>query len=142
MSEVLYTTKATATNGREGSAKTENGTIDTKIHPPGAKGEGTTPEDLFAAGYAACFGQALKAMSAQHDIKPESASVEAEVTLNKGDEGFFIAVKLNAVLGGISQEEAETLTNAAHQICPYSKATRDNISVIITANGESLKAAA
>lgn len=142
MSETLYTTKATAINGREGSAKTDNGTIDTKIHPPGTNGEGTTPEDLFAAGYAACFGQALKAMSAEHNLTPDSVSVEATVSLNKGDDGFSISANLNAVLPGLSQEEAETLTNAAHQICPYSKATRGNVDVQISANGESLQAAA
>lgn len=142
MSEILYTTKAISTNGREGSTKTENGTIDTKIHPPGGSGEGTTPEDLFAAGYAACFGQALKAMSAQHSVSPSSVSVEAEVKLNKGDDGFSISVALNAKLEGVSQEDAEKVTEAAHQICPYSKATRGNIKVIVSANGESLKAAA
>ena len=89
MSETLYTTTATSTGGREGTVKTQNGTLETGIFPPGGSGEGTTPEDLFASGYAACFGQALKAKSAEHSITPESFGVEAEVSLNKDDSGFF-----------------------------------------------------
>lgn len=135
MTEILYTANATAANGREGRATTDDKKIDMKISPPGSNGEGTNPEQFFAAGYAACFGQALKAMAGQHDMKLDSVAVHATVTLNKGDSGFFIAATLNADLPGLSQSDAEKLMALGHDICPYSKATRGNIEVALQANG-------
>ncbi len=142
---ILATEQAAATAGREGEATSKDGKINLKLSPPGSKGEGTNPEQLFAAGYAACFGQAIKAMAAQHDVDIDAAalSVDAIVNLNKGDDGgFFIDVTLNAHIAGASQDQAALLVQKAHEICPYSKATRGNISVSLQAEGQSVKVAA
>ncbi len=139
---ILETACATATAGREGRAYTDDKKIDVDLSPPGSGGAGTNPEQFFAAGYAACFGQAIKAMAAKEKLKPESVTVNSTVELHKNDDGFSLSVSLNAELPGVSQAEAEKLVGLAHQICPYSKATRGNISVILEANGNALKAAA
>lgn len=139
---ILYTAKATATNGREGRAKTDDSKIDVEISPPGSDGPGTNPEQLFAAGYASCFGQALKAMAQQEGLHPSEFSVHATVELHKEDSGFFISAELNAFLPGLSQDDAEKLTTMAHKICPYSKATRGNIEVKLSANDHAIQKAA
>lgn len=136
---VLATEQASATAGREGKAQSENGKIDMDLSPPGSNGPGTNPEQLFAAGYSACFGQAIKAMAKQHDIAIDANALEvsAVVTLHKGEDGgFYISAELDGRFDdGVSQEDAETLVRAAHQICPYSKATRRNVDVVLKANG-------
>jgi Ohr subfamily peroxiredoxin len=139
---IIYTAKAEATGGRDGHAKTDDGKIDAALSLPGSNGAGTNPEQFFAAGYAACFGQALKAMSDKEGLKPAKVSVHATVNLHKGDDGFKISVALNSYLEGLSQAEAEKIVDLSHQICPYSKATRGNIDVALLVNGTAFKQAA
>ncbi len=140
---VLYTAHASSTAGREGHVHTDDKRIDTKVHAPGSNGEGTNPEQLFAAGYAACFGQAVKAMAKDHDVDASDVVVNSTVELHKGEDGgFFISADLNVELDGVDQDKAEKIVEAAHQICPYSKATRGNVEVSLQANGADVKAAA
>jgi Ohr subfamily peroxiredoxin len=139
---ILYTAKASVSAGREGHAATDDKKIDVALSPPGSNGPGTNPEQLFACGYAGCFGEALKAMSKKEGLTPSSVMVHSTVDLNKDDTGFFITVALNAELPGLSQADAEKVTGLAHQICPYSKATRGNIVVNLHVNGQPLQAKA
>lgn len=142
---VLATEQASATAGREGRASSKDGKIDLQISPPGSGGSGTSPEQLFAAGYAACFGQAIKAMAKEHNIEIDAnaLNVDATVHLHKEEgKGFFISVALNAEIPGADQGQAETLVAKAHEICPYSNATRGNVEVTLQAGGTPVKAAA
>lgn len=134
MPTILATEQASATAGREGFAKSKDGKIDLKLSPPGSNGPGTNPEQLFAAGYAACFGQAIKAMAAKHEVKidPNKVEVDVVVTLNKDDQGgFYIAAAITAEIPGVDEATKTVLMDKAHQICPYSKATRGNIEVSV-----------
>ncbi|SFP60002.1 organic hydroperoxide resistance protein [Salibacterium halotolerans] len=129
----IYTAKATAQGGRDGHVKSSDGQIDQNLVTPGAgSNAGTNPEQLFAAGYSACYDGALN-LVAKNQKKDIESTVNGEVSLNKdeSDDGFKISVVLNVEVSGVSQEEAEELTAAAHQVCPYSKATRGNIEVTI-----------
>src|SRR6516225_10979021 len=128
---VLATEIAGATAGREGKANSPDGKINLPLSPPGSHGAGTNPEQLFAAGYSACFGGAIGLAASQGRIplKPADIKVAATVNLNKDDSGFFIDVTLNAELNGIDQAQTDALVVKAHTICPYSKATRGNIQV-------------
>lgn len=142
---ILATEQASATAGREGRATSKDGKIDLQLSPPGSNGPGTNPEQLFAAGYSACFGQAIKAMAGKHGIKIDANAVKVDtmVRLHKGEDGgFFIDATLNASIPGVSDADLQTLVKAAHEICPYSKATRGNIDVTLQAGGQALKAAA
>lgn len=141
---VLASEVASATAGREGKATSPDGKINLNLSPPGSKGPGTNPEQLFGAGYSACFGGAigLAASLAKIPLKSSDIKVTATVNLNKDDSGFFIDVTLNAELNGIDQAQAETLVAKAHTICPYSKATRGNIDVKLLANGNAVTQAA
>ncbi|UYY78898.1 organic hydroperoxide resistance protein [Sphingomonas sp. R1] len=136
--DVKYTTKATATGGRDGSARSEDGVLDVKLSTPkelgGAGGDGTNPEQLFAAGYSACFIGALKAVGAGMKIKvPADVSVTATVGIGPRSEGGFgITADLVVSLPGMDREEAQKLVDAAHQVCPYSNATRGNVDVGLT----------
>jgi Ohr subfamily peroxiredoxin len=129
----LFTSVATATNGREGRVTSPDGYIDLGLAFPtaaGGTGKGTNPEQLFAAGYSACFGSALDAVAREAKVKIAGTTVTGEVTLNKDDEGFAISVVLRVALPEtVSAEEGRKLVEAAHQVCPYSKATRGNIPV-------------
>lgn len=133
--DVKYQTKATATGGRDGSATSEEGDFQVKLATPrelgGAGGEGTNPEQLFAAGYSACFIGALKAAGAQMKVKvPADASVTATVGIGPRSEGGFgITADLVVDLPGLDRAEAQKLMETAHQICPYSNATRGNVDV-------------
>ncbi len=133
--DVKYQTKATATGGRDGSATSEEGGFQVKLATPrelgGAGGEGTNPEQLFAAGYSACFIGALKAAGAQMKVKvPADASVTATVGIGPRSEGGFgITADLVVDLPGLDRAEAQKLMETAHQICPYSNATRGNVDV-------------
>jgi Ohr subfamily peroxiredoxin len=135
---VLASETASATAGREGKATSPDGKIDLQLSPPGSHGPGTNPEQLFGAGYSACFGGAIGAAAslAKVPLKPADIKVTATVNLNKDDSGFFIDVTLNAELNGVDQAQAETLVAKAHTICPYSKATHGNIEVKLQANGK------
>lgn len=142
---LLATEQAAATAGREGQATSNDGKIDLKLSPPGSNGPGTNPEQLFAAGYAACFGQAVKAMAKEHGVSIDESAlkIDATVRLNKSEDGgFYIDATLDATIAGASAEDAQKLVEAAHQICPYSKATRGNIDVTLKVSGTPLKQAA
>ena len=142
---ILATEQAAAIAGREGRATSNDGKIDLKISPPGSNGEGTNPEQLFAAGYAACFGQAIKAhaRSEKVNIDSENLKVDGTINLHKDDEkGIYIDVTLDVTVPGASQEQAETLVKKAHETCPYSKAIRGNVDVTLKVSGQELKAAA
>jgi lipoyl-dependent peroxiredoxin len=128
----LYTATATATGGRDGRAKTDDGTLDLALVPPkslGGSGTGTNPEQLFAAGYAACFGSAIAAVARIQKITTGPISVTTKVTLGSVGQGYGLAVELEASLPQMPREQAEALVTAAHQVCPYSNATRGNIVV-------------
>lgn len=129
---VLFTSKATASGGREGHVKSEDGLIDLQLTMPSAlnKKTGTNPEQLFAAGYSACFDGALNFIAKKNKHKIES-SITAEVSLLKdeSDSPFSLAVTLNAHIKGVSQDVAVELVKEAHGFCPYSKALRNNVDV-------------
>jgi Ohr subfamily peroxiredoxin len=133
--KTLYTAHATAVGGRDGHVKTDDGTIDLAVAMPpglGGKGGGTNPEQLFASGYAACFGSAVGFVARQKKLAPESVTIDAAVDIGQiPSGGFGLAVKLTARLPGLSKEDAHALVEAAHQVCPYSNATRGNIVVEI-----------
>ncbi|WP_158045340.1 organic hydroperoxide resistance protein [Skermanella pratensis] len=136
--DVKYTAEATATGGRDGRAATTDGTFEVKLATPkelgGAGGEGNNPEQLFAAGYAACFIGAMKVVAGQEKVKmPGDTSVTASVGIGPRSEGGFgLAVALRVSLPGLDHAQAETIVEKAHQVCPYSNATRGNIDVKTT----------
>lgn len=137
LNDVLYTAKATATGGREGSAKSDDGRLEVNLSTPkglgGDDGQGTNPEQLFAAGYAACFIGALKFVAGQAKIAlPKDTHIDSEVSIGPIPAGFGIAVKLAVSLGDMDKTKAQALVEQAHQVCPYSNATRGNISVELT----------
>lgn len=136
--DVKYRTKATATGGRDGAAKTEDGSFSVKLSTPkelgGAGGDGANPEQLFAAGYSACFVGAMKAVAPSLKLKvPADASVTATVGIGPRSEGGFgITADLVVSLPGLDKGDAQKLVDAAHQVCPYSNATRGNVDVGLT----------
>ncbi|HYO55694.1 organic hydroperoxide resistance protein [Archangium sp.] len=131
----LYTATATANGGRNGRVRSDNGTLDMALSMPkslgGAEATGATnPEQLFAAGYSACFESALRLVAGQMKKQLKDAHVTAKVTIGKTQAGGFgLAVALHGKLPGLSQGEADDLMHAAHKVCPYSLATKDNIEV-------------
>lgn len=138
---ILATETASATAGREGKATSSDGKIDLKLSPPGSNGPGTNPEQLFAAGYSACFGGAIGAAASQEKIPLRMADIKvtATVRLHKEESGFFIDATLDAELAGVDQQQAAALVAKAHTICPYSKATRGNVEVTLLANGKAVE---
>ncbi len=135
LEKVIYTAHATATGGRDGRAVSSDGKIDIQLARPvemGGKGDGTNPEQLFAAGYSACFLGALGfVFGQQKKLLPAGAQISAEVSIGPIPNAFGIAVVLNITLPGVPAEEAKALVDAAHQVCPYSNATRGNIEVTL-----------
>ncbi len=131
--DALYTAVATATHGREGRTVSSDGTLDLALGMPealGGNGQGTNPEQLFAAGYAACFGSALGLVGRQAKIDVSDAAVTAEVSIGKQGEGFGLAVTLRVELpDSVDEATGRKLVEQAHQVCPYSNATRGNIEV-------------
>jgi len=130
--KVLYTAKAHTTGGREGgTSRTSDGRLDVRLSAPGANGDGTNPEQLFAVGWSSCYLSAIKLVAAQVKVKlPPDAAVDAEVDLGTTDGQYFLQARLNVSLPGINREIAQQLVDAAHQTCPYSKATHGNINVV------------
>ncbi|MFT3827807.1 MAG: organic hydroperoxide resistance protein [Chitinophagaceae bacterium] len=130
--KVLYTGKVHITGGREGTAKSTDERLNISLSTPGGPGKGTNPEQLFAAGWSACFIGAMKHNASSLKIPlPADTAVDAEVDLATGADGFALQARLNVSLPGLTYEQAKTVIEAAHQTCPYSKATRGNINVQI-----------
>jgi osmotically inducible protein OsmC len=129
----LYTATATATAGRDGRVKSDDGNLDVAVVPPKAMGgsgaPGTNPEQLFAGGYAACFGSALGHVARLQKITTGPVSITANVAIGPVGKGFGLAVELVASIPELPREQAEALLHAAHEVCPYSNATRGNIVV-------------
>jgi osmotically inducible protein OsmC len=140
MAKVLYTAKAKVTGGRaNGHGVTEDGALDVQLRPPN-EGGGTNPEELFAVGYAACFESAMGAAARRERAEVGDVSIDSSVSLSPTEErGFRLGVTLDVTLPSVEDAElAEKLVRAAHQICPYSNATRGNIEVKLSVNGQPL----
>ena len=132
LDKVLYTAKAHTTGGRDGQARTDDGRLDIKLSPPGQPGNGTNPEQLFAAGYSACFIGAMKAVAAKTKATlPQDLAVDSEVDLGPTPGAYGISVRMNVSLPGMDRTAAQALIDAAHVVCPYSNATRGNIEVLL-----------
>jgi Ohr subfamily peroxiredoxin len=131
--KVLYTAKAHTTGGREGGAsRTDDGRLEIKFTLPGAPGNGTNPEQLFAAGWSGCFISAMRHVASKMKVRlPADVAIDAEVDLGTVGEGYILQARLNISLPGLDRKVAQDLVDAAHQTCPYSKATRGNIDVAI-----------
>jgi osmotically inducible protein OsmC len=129
--KVIYTAKAHTTGGREGGmSRSSNGRLDVKLTTPGAKGEGTNPEQLFAAGWSSCFLSAIKLEAFAMKAKlPDEAAVDAEIDLGAADGAYFLQARLNVSLPGVDRQTAQNLVDGAHRRCPYSKAVFGNINV-------------
>lgn len=137
MAETLYTTQATSTGGgRDGHVANPEGTVDLDLRPPedlGGPGGAANPEQLFAAGYSACFSSAVALVARQQKLKIDSPTVTATVHLHPRDPGFQLSVDLLVELSGVDQQQADELVKMADEVCPYSHATRGNITVTHTA---------
>jgi len=130
--KVLYTAKTHTTGGREGASRSDDARLDVKLSSPGTKGNGTNPEQLFAAGWSACFEGAMGVAARKLKVAlPAETAIDAEVDLNLNGEGYFLRARLNVSVPGVARDVAQAIVNEAHQICPYSKATRGNIDVAI-----------
>ena len=132
LEKVLYTAKAHTTGGRDGASRTDDGRLEVKLSSPGAPGAGTNPEQLFAAGWSACFLSAMRLAAGKMKIHlPADAAIDAEVDLGTTQGAYGLAARLNVSLPGMERQTAQALVDAAHQLCPYSLATRGNIDVAI-----------
>jgi lipoyl-dependent peroxiredoxin len=132
--KLLYTAKVHTTGGRDGASRSSDGNLDVKLSTPGTARAGTNPEQLFAAGWSACFMSAIALLAAQRKVSlPADRNIDAEVDSGTNEEGFVLRARLNVHLPGLDREVAQSLVDAAHQdTCPYSKATRGHIDVTIT----------
>ena len=145
MAKVLYTAQAHVEGGRaDGHALTTDGQLDVRIRPPkelGGDGEGTNPEELFAAGFAACFESALSLVGQRKEVEASDAAIDSKVMLLPTEErGFKLAVEMDVTLPSIDDpDQAKDLVRTAHKVCPYSNATRGNIDVAFTVNGAALE---
>jgi osmotically inducible protein OsmC len=138
MMKAIYTAVATAKGGRNGHVQSDNSVLDLQVRAPkamgGANDDYTNPEQIFAAGYAACFDSALNLVARQQKIKTGETFITAKVSIGPVENGGFgLAVALNVYVPGVSLEEAQQLAERAHQVCPYSNALRNNVEVEITA---------
>ncbi len=136
--EALYTAVATSVGGRSGHVKSSDGIIDLEVRPPagmgGPAGKYANPELLFAAGYSACFGSALAHVALQRKLPHLDSSVTARVSIGRNDAGGFqLAVEMDVEIKGVDQPTANDLVQMAHQVCPYSNATRGNVEVTLKA---------
>jgi lipoyl-dependent peroxiredoxin len=141
--KTLYTAGAHVTGGRaEGHGRTTDGVLEVDLQLPpemGGQGGGTNPEQLFAVGYAACFEGAIGAVARRMKVDPADVAIDSRVNLHPTEErGFKLSVNLDISLSGVEGDQAKQLIDAAHHVCPYSNATRGNIDVTITINGEPL----
>jgi osmotically inducible protein OsmC len=131
--KVIYTAKVHTTGGREGASHSLDGRLDIRLTPPGGPGTGTNPETLFAEGWSACFLSAIRHVAGLKKVAfPQDAAIDAEVDLGTNSGGYLIQARLNVSLPGLERDVAQSLVDAAHQVCPYSKATRGNINVTLT----------
>lgn len=130
--KVLYTAKTHTTGGRDGISQSSDGRLDIALSSPGTSGNGTNPEQLFAAGWSACFIGAMGIAASKMNIAlPADLAVDAEVDLGTAAGAYSLQARLNVSLPGIAPAVAQTIVDTAHQTCPYSKATRGNINVVI-----------
>jgi Ohr subfamily peroxiredoxin len=130
--KVLYTGKTHTTGGRDGAARSDDGRLDIALSPPGSHGKGTNPEQLFAAGWSACFIGAMGLAAREQQVAlPADTAVDAEVDLGTGADGYLLQARLTVSLPGVPRDVAAGLVEAAHQRCPYSKMSRGNIDVSI-----------
>ena len=136
LDKVLYTAKSHTTGGRDGAGKTSDGRLEVTLSSPGTSGTGTNPEQLFAVGYSACFIGAMKAVAARQKISlPANVSIKSDVSIGPlaGKPGAFgIAVAMAVTVPGMEKSATEALVKAAHEVCPYSNATRGNVDVALT----------
>jgi Ohr subfamily peroxiredoxin len=132
LEKVIYTGKTHTTGGRDGASRSSDGRLDIKLSSPGSSGAGTNPEQLFAAGWSACFIGAIGLAARDKKVAlPADLAVDTEIDLGTNSGGYSLQARLNVSLPGLDREVAQSLVDAAHQTCPYSKATRGNIGVVI-----------
>ncbi|MGY0557314.1 MULTISPECIES: organic hydroperoxide resistance protein [unclassified Lysobacter] len=130
--KVLYTAKTHTTGGRDGASRSDDGRLEVKLSSPGTAGKGTNPEQLFAAGWSACFEGAMAIAARQRKITlPQETAIDAEVDLGMTGDGYLLQARLHVSLPGLPRDVAQALVDEAHQTCPYSKATQGNIDVTI-----------
>ncbi|MDN5780441.1 MAG: organic hydroperoxide resistance protein [Luteimonas sp.] len=130
--KVLYTARTHTTGGRDGAARSDDGRLDIKLSSPGTSGGGTNPEQLFAAGWSACFQGAMAIAAKKMKVAlPADLAIDAEVDLGTASDGYHLQARLNVSLPGVPRDVAQAVVDEAHQTCPYSRATRDNIDVAI-----------
>jgi Ohr subfamily peroxiredoxin len=127
LDKVLYTARVHTTGGRDGNSKSDDGKLEVRLTPPAANGPGTNPEQLFAAGYSACYIGALKAVAGKMKVQ-----LPADLAPIREGNAYGIAARMNISLPGMDRAQAQQLIDAAHQVCPYSNATRGNIDVTLT----------
>jgi Ohr subfamily peroxiredoxin len=128
----IYTAKVHTTGGRDGASRSSDGRLDIRLSTPGGAGSGTNPEQLFAAGWSACFEGAMAiAARKMNVVLPASLAIDAEVDLNVDEGAYFLSARLHVSLEGLDHDVARAVVDAAHQTCPYSKATRGNVEVEI-----------
>jgi Ohr subfamily peroxiredoxin len=135
MSDVktLYTANVHVTGGRDGEARSSDGRLIVKLSTPGTPGQGTNPEQLFAAGWSACFEGAMAIAAKNRGVAlPDDLAIDAEVELRHGDDGFSLAARLKVIMPGIAPDVARNIIDIAHRTCPYSKAIKNNIDAIVT----------
>ncbi|HHL4079448.1 MULTISPECIES: organic hydroperoxide resistance protein [Burkholderia] len=131
--KVLYTGKTRTTGGRDGAARSADGRLDVKLSGPGSAAPGTNPEQLLAAGWSACFIGAMGLAAQRLKVAlPRDTHVDAEIDLAMADGAYFLQARLNVSVPGVDADVAQALVDAAHQTCPYSKATRGNVDVVVT----------
>ena len=130
--KTLYTAHVHVTRGREGAARSSDGRLDVQLAVPGSSGAGTNPEQLFAAGWSACFEGAIAIAAKSKGLAlPVDLAIDAEVDLRHGDDGYSLAARLNVSVPGVEPETARQLIEAAHRTCPYSKAIKGNIDAVV-----------
>jgi Ohr subfamily peroxiredoxin len=131
--KVVYTARTRTTGGREGQSRSDDGRLQVTLDRPGTEGSGTNPEQLFAAGWSACFEGAMAVAAGKRKVKlPADTTLDAEIDLRSGDSGYSLAARLKVRIPGMDDATAQAIVDDAHQICPYSKATRGNIDVTVS----------